>query len=64
MTRPSSRAARTARRTAGALLAVRGAAALALISYGAWSVYRPAGFLAAGLLLLADLISDARGGGE
>jgi hypothetical protein len=45
-----------------ALMAVRGLAALVLISYGAWLAYRPAGFVVAGVLLLADRVVDERGG--
>lgn len=44
-----------------AVIALRGLAGLALISYGAWLAYRPAGFVLAGVLLLADRMVDERG---
>jgi hypothetical protein len=44
-----------------ALEDVVGVAGAALISYGAWLVYRPAGFLVAGALLLIGAIFVARG---
>jgi hypothetical protein len=31
---------------------------LCLVSYGAWLAWRPAGFLAAGVLILADQVAD------
>jgi hypothetical protein len=43
-----------------AVVAVRGLAGLALISYGAWLAYPPAGFVTAGVLLLADRVLDER----
>lgn len=43
------------------VLAVRGLAALVLLSYGAWLAYEPAGWMVAGALLLADRLADARG---
>lgn len=42
------------------VVAVRGLVALALISYGAWLAYPPAGFVVAGALLLADRLLDER----
>lgn len=48
------------------LVAVRdlvGVAAVGSISYGAWLVYQPAGFIAGGLLVLTGVIAMARGGG-
>jgi hypothetical protein len=42
------------------VIAARGLAGLALISYGAWLAYRPAGFVVAGVLLLADRVVDER----
>lgn len=42
------------------VLAVRGLAAVCLISYGAWLAWPPAGSIAAGVLLLADRVSDER----
>jgi hypothetical protein len=42
------------------VLAVRGLAALGLMSYGAWLVYPPAGPITAGALLLADRLADDR----
>jgi hypothetical protein len=44
-----------------AVMALRGLAGLALISYGAWLAYRPAGFVVAGALLLADRMVDEHG---
>lgn len=35
-----------------------GLGGLVLVSYGAWLAWRPAGFLAAGVLLLADQVAD------
>lgn len=49
-----------ARGLAALLLALRGVAGLLLVSYGAWAVYEPAGFVAAGVLLLADRLADER----
>lgn len=51
--------------TAGAALRYLAAAAPAgvgvlLLSYGAWLAYPPAGFIVAGLVLLADRIATAR----
>lgn len=43
-----------------AVEALRGLAGLVLISYGAWLAYHPAGFVVAGVLLLADRIMDER----
>jgi hypothetical protein len=37
-----------------------GIAGAASIAYGAWLIYRPAGFIVAGALLLAGSILDAR----
>lgn len=42
------------------VVAVRGLVALALISYGAWLAWPPAGFMVAGGLLLADRMLDER----
>jgi hypothetical protein len=42
------------------VLAVRGLAALCLMSYGAWLAYPPAGPIMAGVLLLADRLTDER----
>jgi hypothetical protein len=38
-----------------------GFAAVASISYGAWLVYQPAGFIVGGSLILAGVIMAARG---
>lgn len=38
--------------------ALPGLSGLVLVSYGAWLAWPPAGFLAAGLLLLADQVAD------
>jgi hypothetical protein len=47
--------------TAGLLFrALPGIGGLALVSYGAWLAYHPAGFVVAGVVLLADRIADAR----
>lgn len=37
-----------------------GIAAIGLISYGAWLTYPPAGFISAGILILAGVILSAR----
>lgn len=39
---------------------VAGLAGCASISYGAWLIYRPAGFIVAGILLLAGSVLAAR----
>lgn len=44
--------------------ALPGLAGICLVSYGAWLAWPPAGFLAAGLLLLADQVADRRTGGR
>ncbi|YCK35163.1 hypothetical protein ACNF49_14070 [Actinomadura sp. ATCC 39365] len=50
-------------RTVGQVLP--GLAGLGLVSYGAWLWWRPAGFIAAGVLLLADRVwEQARAGRE
>lgn len=36
-------------------------AGAALIAYGAWQVYRPAGYIVGGVLLIAGVILQARG---
>ena len=41
---------------------VAGLSGVALVSYGAWLVYQPAGFIAGGAILLAGAVSSARGG--
>jgi hypothetical protein len=33
-------------------------AGVGLVSYGAWQAWRPAGFLTAGVLMLADQVAD------
>lgn len=45
-----------------AVVALRGLAGLLLISYGAWLAYPPAGFVIAGVLLLADRVMEERKG--
>lgn len=47
-----------------AVVASRAVTGLLLISYGAWLAYRPAGFVVAGVLLLADRLTDAPLRGE
>lgn len=42
------------------LLAVRGLAGVALVAYGAWLAWPPAGFIVAGVALLADRLHDFR----
>ena len=49
---PVSRAVFVLKREAKALLAT------AAVAYGCWLIYHPAGFIAAGVLLLADRITD------
>jgi hypothetical protein len=39
-----------------------GVCAVASISYGAWLVYPPAGFIVGGALVLAGVFASARGG--
>lgn len=43
---------------AAALLAARAVAGLALVAYGAWLAWPPAGFIVAGAGLLADRASE------
>jgi hypothetical protein len=43
--------------TAGLLRALPGLAGLGLVAYGAWLAWPPAGFLAAGALILADVVT-------
>ncbi|MGI5232870.1 hypothetical protein [Actinoallomurus sp. CA-142502] len=43
-----------------AVRAAPGIGGLALVSYGAWLAYHPAGFIIAGGGLLADRVADAR----
>lgn len=40
---------------------IAGIAGAALIAYGFWLIYRPGGFIAAGVMLLAGTILSARG---
>ncbi len=40
---------------------VAGIAGVACVSYGAWSIYHPAGFLVGGALLIAGAVLGARG---
>lgn len=44
--------------------ALPGLAGLGLISYGAWLAWPPAGFLTAGVLVLADQVADRVSGGR
>lgn len=41
-----------------AVVALRGLVGLLLVSYGAWLAYAPAGFIVAGLGVLADRVAD------
>jgi membrane-bound ClpP family serine protease len=43
------------------LLDSAGVAGAALIAYGAWLIYAPAGFISAGVLLLVGVLFSARG---
>jgi hypothetical protein len=43
-----------------ALPTLVGLAGTGLVAYGAWLAYAPAGFIAAGVLLLAGVLLDAR----
>lgn len=43
------------------MLDATGLAGAGLISYGAWRVYEPAGFIVAGLLLLCGVALASRG---
>lgn len=56
MTKPTAAQCRVAARDAAGVLAV------ASISYGAWTIYAPSGFIVGGLLILAGVIAMARGG--
>ncbi|MFF3891388.1 hypothetical protein [Streptomyces sp. NPDC001914] len=38
--------------------ALPGLAGLGLVAYGAWLAWPPAGFMTAGVLVLADLVAD------
>lgn len=50
---------------AGALLRwLPALAGLGLVSYGAWLAWPPAGFLTAGVLVLADQVADRMAGGR
>lgn len=42
--------------------ALPGLAGLGLVSYGAWLAWPPAGFLMAGVLVLADTVADRLAG--
>lgn len=44
--------------------AAPGLAGLGLLSYGAWLAWEPAGFMAAGVLVLADVVADRIGSGQ
>jgi hypothetical protein len=39
-----------------------GISAVAMIAYGSWLIYPPAGFIVGGLIVLAGVIAAARGG--
>lgn len=39
-----------------------GLAGAASVSYGAWLIYEPAGFIVGGLLVLVAVVSASRGG--
>jgi hypothetical protein len=41
---------------------ITGIAAVASISYGAWQIYAPAGFIVGGCVVLAGIVAIARGG--
>ena len=43
------------------ILDLAGITGMALISYGSWLVYRPAGFIVAGILMLTFTMLSARG---
>jgi hypothetical protein len=49
--------------TARLWLALPGLIGLALLSYGAWMAFQPAGFIVPGVLLLADKIATERKAG-
>lgn len=51
--------------TVGALgRALPGLAGLGLVSYGAWLAWQPAGFVMAGVLILADQVADRLSSGR
>lgn len=56
MTKPTAAQCRVAARD------TFGVSAVAMIAYGAWLIYPPAGFITGGLLILAGVIAMARGG--
>ena len=65
MRRLLRRAALAAAAPAGVALrytvqAFPGLLGLFLVSFGAWMAYRPAGFMVAGLLVLADVVQSRR----
>lgn len=61
MAASARRRVRAAVSAAGAgLLAVRALAGLALVAFGAWLAWEPAGFMVAGVGLLADRLLDER----
>lgn len=47
-----------------AVLALRALAGVVLVAFGAWLAWPPAGFIVAGVALLADRLHDARSRGE
>lgn len=44
----------------GMVVAVRAVIGLGAVAYGAWLAYPPAGFIVAGVLLIADRLADER----
>ena len=44
---------------AAAAAAVPGLAGFALVSYGAWLAYHPAGYVVAGALIFADVVASS-----
>lgn len=57
---PSDRAAAAGAAARVVVRALPGVAGLLLVSFGAWLAFEPAGFITAGVLLLADRVAAAR----
>lgn len=57
---PGDRAATAGAAARVVVRALPGVLGLVLASFGAWLVFEPAGFITAGVLLLADRVATAR----
>jgi hypothetical protein len=58
MAAPGDRAAAAGRLLRLVLAALPGLLGLLLLAYGAWLAWQPAGFMTAGVLLLADRVAS------